>query len=111
MCDVFHQNLAILYSNYSSDGPRVASLSPHKELYSEGDEVICSAEGYPMPRFEWTILENNATFHGSVLVIGSEMIQADRTSIQCTAINDVTAVEAKSHVIKIKSGDMSKLIL
>lgn len=93
---------------YALDGPTEASLSPHKDFQSEGDELICSAEAYPMPRFVWTILENNATVDGPVLVIRFEMIRADSTSIQCTAINDVTAIEAKSHIVKINSGDTGK---
>ena len=79
-----------------------------------GDEVVCMAQSNPISRFKWNILENSETFDGPdgpVLVIRSEMIRSDRTTFQCAAINDATALHAKSLIAKITPGGTNKVIL
>lgn len=76
-----------------------------------GDEVICTALANPVPRFKWNILENSETFDGPELVIRSEMIRGDRSTIQCEAINDATALHAKSRIAEITPGDTNRVTL
>ena len=78
------------------DAPTNIVVTPVKTVYWVGDHIKCSADGNPIPSYEWTDAETNRTITGSVLTIDSS-VQPDRNhSFKCTSYNNVAG--SRKHV-------------
>jgi len=76
-------------------------LATARVKYFEETSLVCSAEGYPSPTFEWTDLNSGATFGGAILSISetgvsryecvaSNTIQGETQTIRTTIATDIT---------------------
>ena len=68
-------------------------MDQERDLYYPGEQINCTAEGYPPPEFTWIpeISGFKETVNGSVLTITPEM--AGENQWRCEALNVIDGTE------------------
>jgi hypothetical protein len=62
-------------------------LATARIKYFEETSLVCSAQGYPAPTFQWTNLDTGATFEGDTIAISGEGV----SRYECAASNTIRA--------------------
>jgi len=66
--------------------PRNLQISPRRSTYRPGEKLSCTAEGNPLPSYQWSDVENVIVASGSNLII-DYAVNATTYTFRCTAIN------------------------
>jgi len=68
--------------------PRNLQISPRRPTYSPGEKLSCTAEGNPLPSYQWTDtdVDNGIVASGSNLII-ENAVNATTYTFRCTATN------------------------
>jgi len=69
-----------------ADAPKSLRISPIQSTYHPGVRIRCSAEGNPVPSYQWTDLVCGTVIQGADLVISEDMLDKIY-AFQCTATN------------------------
>jgi len=62
------------------------SVYPNSTKYYSGDTIACSADGNPLPTYQWTLLPNGTVTNGSILSVTDNMVGYN-FAFRCTATN------------------------
>jgi len=68
-------------------------MTPNEAVYQVGDRIQCSAEGNPVPFYQWTNLVDGSVIQGDVLGISKDMVNKSY-SFQCTATNNYSSISS-----------------
>ena len=62
-------------------------ISPSRQSYRIGDQLVCSADGFPPPTYQWKNLISGEITNDSILIVSGTPSQA--YVFLCTASNEI----------------------
>ena len=74
---------------FTADGPHKIEVVPYERLYSNGDKVMCYADGNPPSILTWSNVDTGEIRHNTELIL-KDYITKSASTWQCTAINPFT---------------------
>jgi hypothetical protein len=78
-----------------SDMPRDVRLTEDKAEYQSGEEILCTANGNPLPVISWKNKADNSVLHSAVLPI-TEQMSPKQQHFQCIATNVIENIEQQA---------------
>lgn len=72
------------------DGPRDISVAPVKRSYNRGNTLICLADGYPRPVYQWISVATGDNVEGPKLFISDDFDAHAIHYYRCQSTNPQT---------------------
>ena len=72
-------------------------LTPFRTEYHPGENISCSADGFPPPTYHWKDLASESIIHGPVLILGEGFTVSQHYVYTCTAQNTINEKVETEH--------------